>query len=185
MQTFGFLIWGRVLVFKSFRNLTLLFAYVYIEMLCMKRNRWSCSQESFQSLFVADLTFCYHLTMLIIVNVLVMGTGDFSHLVLYMSDSPTHLRVEMRQPKLENIEGRLSATCFAEYLHKSSYSFPTVTLWWSRWYPHLQVRAWAQKLNNVSSIIAKKWYSWGQTQDLFYLHYAKMIVKNSKVKGVY
>lgn len=63
--------------------------------------------------------------------------------------------------------------------------FPTVTLWWSRWYPHLQVRAWAQKLNNVSSIIAKKWYSWGQTQDLFYLHYAKMIVKNSKVKGVY
>lgn len=90
-----------------------------------------------------------------------------------------------RQPKLENIEGHLSAKCFAEYLHKSSYSFPTVTLWWSRWYPHLQVRTWAQKLNNISSIIAKKWYSWGQTQDLFYLHYAKMIVKNSKVKGVY
>lgn len=72
MQTFGLLIWGRVLVFKSFRNLTLLFAYVYLQMLCMKRNS---SQESFQSLFVADLTFCYHLTMLMDVLIMALGTS--------------------------------------------------------------------------------------------------------------
>lgn len=67
--------------------------------------------------------------MLIIVDVLVMGIGGlliFSS--MYIFDSPTHLEIEMREPELENIKGHLSARCFAEQLHKSSYSFLTVAL---------------------------------------------------------